>query len=86
MSRKNQQMMWSVIPNNSDDDLTQQKSIILSDIVPFQQQNDADMTAQDVVTTCMNALLQNDKPRMNAGLKVCFITVPTNAVLHWGEI
>lgn len=32
----------------------------------------ADMTARDVVTTCMDALLQNDNPRKNAGLEVCF--------------
>jgi hypothetical protein len=63
--------MWSVIPNNNDDYLTQQKSIISSDIVALEQY-DTDMTAQDVVTTCMNALLQNDKPRNNAGLEVCF--------------
>jgi hypothetical protein len=63
--------MWSVIPNNNDDYLTQQKSINSSDIVAIEQY-DADTTAQDVVTTCMNALLQNDKPRNNAGLEVCF--------------
>jgi hypothetical protein len=32
----------------------------------------ADMTARDVVTTCMDALLQNDNPRINSGLEVCF--------------
>ena len=32
----------------------------------------ARMTAEDVVTTCMEALQQNDKPRENTGLKVCF--------------
>lgn len=30
------------------------------------------MTAEGVVTTCMDALLNNDSPRENAGLSVCF--------------
>ncbi|KAL7531159.1 hypothetical protein ACHAXR_003877 [Thalassiosira sp. AJA248-18] len=30
------------------------------------------MNAQDAVTTCMDALLQNDVPKENAGLEVCF--------------
>lgn len=30
------------------------------------------MTGEDVVTTCIEALQQNDNPRKNAGLKVCF--------------
>jgi hypothetical protein len=32
----------------------------------------SDMTAQDIVAACMDALLQNDIPRKNAGLEVCF--------------
>ena len=30
------------------------------------------MTAEGVVTTCMDALLNNDSPRENAGLRICF--------------
>jgi hypothetical protein len=32
----------------------------------------ANMNARDVATTCMDALLQNDSPRKNSGLEVCF--------------
>ena len=31
-----------------------------------------EMTAQDAVTTCLDALLHNDNPRINIGLEVCF--------------
>lgn len=30
------------------------------------------MSAQEAVTTCMDALLHNDSPRENAGLETCF--------------
>lgn len=32
----------------------------------------ADMTALEAVTICMGALMQNDRPRENAGLETCF--------------
>ena len=31
-----------------------------------------EMSAQEAVTTCMDALLHNDSPRENAGLETCF--------------
>ena len=33
---------------------------------------DADMTALDVVKTCMDALMRNDEPMKDAGLEVCY--------------
>ena len=51
---------WRFAPNNNE---PQQSSFTSPH---------ADMAARDVVTTCMEALLQNDNPRKNAGLNVCF--------------
>lgn len=34
--------------------------------------NTADMTARDVVVTCMDGLLNNDTPWANAGLELCW--------------
>jgi hypothetical protein len=51
---------WRFAPNNNE---PQQSSFTSPH---------ADMAARDVITTCLDALLQNDNPRKNAGLEVCF--------------
>jgi hypothetical protein len=54
------QLELSSMPSDSANDFS---SILLSH---------ESMTAEDVVTTCMDALQQNDNPSENTGLKVCF--------------
>lgn len=59
---------WQSIP-------TYYQELMPSDMIdrsPLLPSPHAILTARDVATTCMDALLQNDRPRENSGLQVCF--------------